>query len=193
MTVVPTSRETKIPSHLFRVVLLTRLRRSHLPMWPSTRRLWLSSGGLCTGMDVGDAAVSLWRAWRRGFAEAGGRVRTNMLVRDMDLDVPVTDNRRFGGCCRWGVSSRRSPFSHSRANLVVVAVEVGGAVVKRDALFPESVGSCNCETRSPVAPTPRRASMANAMLCHAGIALLLKRSRLTSTQQWSRREGAQHS
>ena len=42
---------------------------------------------------------------RRGFAlesvavricrEAGGRVRTNMLVRDMDLDVPVTDYRRL--------------------------------------------------------------------------------------------------
>ena len=58
---------------------------------------------------------------------------------------------------------------HSRAKLVVVAMEVGGAVVKRDALFPESVGSCTRETRSPFAPTPRRASMANAMGCHAGM------------------------
>ena len=42
---------------------------------------------------------------RRGFAlesvaaricrEAGGRVRTNMLVRDMDLDVPIADARRL--------------------------------------------------------------------------------------------------
>ena len=27
--------------------------------------------------------------------EAGGRVRTNMLVRDMDLDVPIADARRL--------------------------------------------------------------------------------------------------
>ena len=27
--------------------------------------------------------------------EAGGRVRTNMFVRDMDLDVPVSDGRRL--------------------------------------------------------------------------------------------------
>ena len=39
----------------------------------------------------------------------------------------------------------------------------GGAVVKRDALFLESVGSCTRETESPFAPTPRRASMANEM------------------------------
>ena len=42
---------------------------------------------------------------RRGYAlesvaaricrEAGGRVRTNMFVRDMDLDVPVSDGRRL--------------------------------------------------------------------------------------------------
>ena len=42
---------------------------------------------------------------RRGYAlesvaaricrEAGGRVRTNMFVRDMDLDVPVNDGRRL--------------------------------------------------------------------------------------------------
>ena len=42
---------------------------------------------------------------RRGYAlesvaaricrEAGGRVRTNMFIRDMDLDVPVSDGRRL--------------------------------------------------------------------------------------------------
>ena len=116
---------------------------------------------------------------RRGFAlesvgaricrEAGGRVRTDMLVRDMDLDVPVTDNRRLevvvdglplrgraqlavdttlvcalhaDGTPRRGAAAsdgvalkaarRRKEATypelvgpHSRAKLVVVAVEVG--------------------------------------------------------------------
>ena len=136
-----------------------------------------------------------------------------MFVHDMDLDVPVTDNRRLkvvvdglplhggaqlavdttlvcalhaDGTPRRGAAAsdgvalkaawRRKEATypelvgpHSRAKLVVVAMEVGGAVVKRDALFPESVGSCTRETRSPFALTPRRASMANEMGCHAGM------------------------
>ena len=58
MTVVPTSRETKIPSHLFRVVLLRRLRLPLL-LYVRTCRcgrlldVCPSSGGLCTGRDVG--------------------------------------------------------------------------------------------------------------------------------------------
>ena len=72
------------------------LVRAQLPMWPSIRRLWPSSRRLAHGV---------WMLGRRGFAleslaaricrEAGGRVRTNMFLRDMDLPLPVGDARRF--------------------------------------------------------------------------------------------------
>ena len=62
-------------------------------MWPSTRRLWPSSGGVCTGRDVG---TPRFRFGERGGEDLPRSWRTrNMLVRDMDLDVPVTDNRRL--------------------------------------------------------------------------------------------------
>ena len=90
-TVVPLSRETKIPSHLFRVVLLRRFRLP-LPLSVHTCRCGrlLDVCGL-----LGRRVFALESVAARICREAGGRVRTNMLVRYMDLDVPVTDTRRL--------------------------------------------------------------------------------------------------
>ena len=97
LTVAPTNRETTIPPHLFRVILLRRLRQA----------LSLSVRNCRCGRPLdfcGHHRAACARAGvlgRRGFAlesvaawicrEAGGRVRTNMLVRDMDLDVPILE------------------------------------------------------------------------------------------------------
>ena len=98
LTVAPTNHETTIPPHLFRVILLRRLRQA----------LSLSVRNCRCGRPCGHHRAACARAGvlgRRGFAlesvaaricwEAGGRVRTNMLVRDMDLDVPIADARRL--------------------------------------------------------------------------------------------------
>ena len=177
LTALPTGSATTIPSHLFRIVLLRRLRQP-LPLSERSCRC----GRL---LDVcGHHRAACARAGllgRRGFSlesiaaricrEAKGRVRTNMFVRDMDLAVPgVPDSRRLevvvdglplrGGaqlaldttlvCAlhadgtprrhvaqRDGVAlqaAKRKKVAtypelvgpHSRAKLVVLAVEVGG-------------------------------------------------------------------
>ena len=103
LTALPTGSETTIPSHLFRIVLLRRLRQP-LPLSERSCRC----GRL---LDVcGHHRAACARAGllgRRGFSlesivaricrEAKGRVRTNMFVRDMDLAVlEVPDSRRLG-------------------------------------------------------------------------------------------------
>ena len=176
LRVAPTNRLTTIEPHLFRVVLLRRLR---LPLPLSVR-----SCRCGRAIDIfGHHRAACSRAGvlgRRGFAlesavaricrEAGGRVGVNTFMRDMDLPVLATDNRRlevvvdglplYGGCqlaidttlvcamhCdgsphqgaaeRDGVvltaarrrKERRYPElvgPHSRARLVVLAMEVGG-------------------------------------------------------------------
>ena len=102
LTAVPTCREKTIPSHLFRVVLLRRLRQT-LPLSVRSCRCGLL-------LDVFGhhraACARVGMLGRRGFAlesiaaricrEAGGRVRTNVLVRDMDLAEPgLPDARRL--------------------------------------------------------------------------------------------------
>ena len=97
-----TCSEKTIPSHLFRVVLLRRLRQS-LPLSERSCRC----GRLLDAFGHHRAACArMGMLGRRGFAlestaaricrEAGGRVRTNVLVRDMDLPEPgVADARRL--------------------------------------------------------------------------------------------------
>ena len=101
-TAVPTRRETTIPSHLFRVLLLRRLRQQ----FPFTGRA-CRCGRLIDACGHHRAACA--RAGvlaRRGYAlesvtaricrEAGGRVRTNAFVRELDLpDVNPNDGRRL--------------------------------------------------------------------------------------------------
>ena len=100
LTLAPTSREITIPSCLFRVILLRRLRQA----------LLLSVGNCRCGHPLdfsGHHRAACARAGmlgRRGYALESGRkdlsrgwwtVRTNMFVRDIDLDVPVSDGRRL--------------------------------------------------------------------------------------------------
>ena len=102
LTTAPTSVLTKIPPHLFRVVLLRRLR---LP-------LPLSQHACRCGRPIDPfghhraACARTGALGRRGFAlesaaarvcrEAGGRVTTNAMVRDLDLPVPnAADGRRL--------------------------------------------------------------------------------------------------
>ena len=93
--VVPTNLETTIPPHLFRVVLLRRLRQ---PISMSVRNC--RCGRLLDASGHHRAAcVRVGMLGRRGFAqesvaaricrEAGGRVRTNMFLRDMDLPLEM--------------------------------------------------------------------------------------------------------
>ena len=98
----PTSHLTRLQPHLFRTILLRRLRQ---PLPLSERncrcgRRFDPSGhhrAVCAQARV---------LGRRGFAvesvvaricrEAGGRARVNVLVRDMDLIIPdVNDGRRL--------------------------------------------------------------------------------------------------
>ena len=100
LTVVPTNRETTIPRHLFRVILLRRLRQA-LPCLCATADVAVH---LTYVAIIVRPCVRAGVLGRRGFAlesvaatcrEAGGPVRTNLLVRDMDLDVPIVDARRL--------------------------------------------------------------------------------------------------
>ena len=100
LTTAPTSVLTKIPPHLFRVVL----RRLCLPLALSQHAVWPSHRSV-------RPPVSHRMRWagalgRRGFAlesaaaqvcwEGGGRVTTNVMVRDLDLPVPdASDGRRL--------------------------------------------------------------------------------------------------
>ena len=98
----PSSHLQRIDSHLFRVLLLRRLR---LPLPLSARSC--RCGRLLD--SLGHHRASCSRAGvlgRRGFAvesagaricrEAGGRVTTNVMMRDLDLPVPhASDQRRL--------------------------------------------------------------------------------------------------
>ena len=86
LTAAPTIRETTILPHLFRVILLRRLRQA----------LSLSVRNCRCGRPLDFCGHHRAACARVGvLGRCGGRVRTNMLVRDMDLDVPIADARRL--------------------------------------------------------------------------------------------------
>ena len=91
----PSSFLTRIESQLFRVLLLRRLRLP-LPLSSRSCRCRLSehvrAGG--GGFPVESAAARICR-------EAGGRVATNRIVRDLDIGEPVNDGRREGPSTPW--------------------------------------------------------------------------------------------
>ena len=101
-TATPTCRETTIPSHLFRVLLLRRLRQQ-LPLAGRACRCGrlLDSFGhhraACPRAGVlSRRGFSLESAAARICREAGGRVRTNAFVRDLDVpDANAGDGRRL--------------------------------------------------------------------------------------------------
>ena len=101
LAAVPSNPHTRIEPQLFRVLLLRRLR---LPLPLSSRAC--RCGRLLDVFGHHRASCALAGVLgRRGFAvesitaricrEAGGRVSTNVLVRDLDLPVPVNDARRL--------------------------------------------------------------------------------------------------
>ena len=116
LSVTPTSRETTIPSHLFRVVLLRRLRfslslslrscRCGSPLDPSGHhRAACSQAGM-----LGRRGYALDSIVARICREAGGWVRANFMLRDMDVAQPHVhdgsqDSRSW---CGWSPCSWRS-------------------------------------------------------------------------------------
>ena len=101
LTVLPTAPETKLEAHLFRVVLLRRLR---MPLPYSAcrcrcRRVLDPLGdhrSACGNAGVlGPRGFPLEKAAARVCREAGARVATNVFVRDLNLDGCPQDNRRL--------------------------------------------------------------------------------------------------
>ena len=69
---------------------------SRLPMWPSSRRPWPSQVGVCCLGTLGRRGFPRENAAARICREAGGRVRSNAFVRDLDLGVvDQFDTRRL--------------------------------------------------------------------------------------------------
>ena len=159
LSAVLSSPQTKIESQLFRVLLLRRLR---LPLPPASRlcrcgRLLDSFGH--HRASCGQAGV----LGRRGFAvesaaaricrEAGGRVVTNVFLRDLDLPVPVNDGLRlevvvdgfavFGGAQlamdTTVVSSFHCDGSPHRGTADVDGTVLAAARRRKERTFPELV------------------------------------------------------
>ena len=107
LSVAPTSRETTLSPHLFRVILLRRLRQA-LPLCAR----WCRCGRLLDSHGHHRAACAhAGMLSRRGYAlesvlaricrEARGRVRTNLMVRDTDVPAPTMMEegwRSWTGC-----------------------------------------------------------------------------------------------
>ena len=100
-TAVPTSADTRVPDDEFRVMLLRRLR---LPLPLAPKRC--ACGGLldvygdhrsaCAQVGVlARRAGPLERAAARICKEPGARVASHVALRDLNLDVPASDGRRF--------------------------------------------------------------------------------------------------
>ena len=98
----PTSHLTRLQPHLFRTILLRRLRQ---PL-PLSERSCRCGRPLDSSGHHRAACAQAGALGRRGFAvesaaaricrEAGGRVRVNVFVRDMDLIIPnANDGRRL--------------------------------------------------------------------------------------------------
>ena len=98
----PTAPKYVIPPHLFRVLLLERMRLP-LPITDSTcsgchARLDPRGmhGAACTRSGrIRKLADPIERTLARVFREAGARVRFNVFLRDMNVGVPVGDARRI--------------------------------------------------------------------------------------------------
>ena len=100
-TVFLSSAELTVPSPLFRVLLLRRLR---LPL-PVALRACACGGRLdplgdhraacATSGVLASRALPLERAVARVCHEAGSRVARNVRLADMNIDVPVSDDSRI--------------------------------------------------------------------------------------------------
>ena len=95
----PTAPKYVIHPHLFRVLLLERMRVP-LPITDSTCSAWLDPRGMhraaCTRSGrIRKRANPIERTLARVFREAGARVRFHVFLRDMNVGVPVGDARRI--------------------------------------------------------------------------------------------------
>ena len=99
LSATPTSMLTRIEPHLFRIVLLRRLRQ---PLPLSTRSC--QCGRLLDILGHRAACARAGFLGQRGFAiesvvaricrEAGCRVRTNVMVLDLDMGIPLVGDAR---------------------------------------------------------------------------------------------------
>ena len=144
---VLSSPQTRIESQLFRVLLL---RRFCLPVPPASR---LCRCG-CLLDSFGHHRASCAQAGvlgRRGFAvesaaaricrEAGGRVATNVFVRDLDLPDPVNDGRRLEVVvdgAQLAVDTTVVSSLHCDGSPHREAADVDGAV-RKERTYPELV------------------------------------------------------
>ncbi len=101
LTTLPTAPELRADNPLFRVILLRRLRMPipHGPTHCRCRRPMDTYGdhrAACPNAGVlKPRGIPLERAVARICREAGARVRENVLLADMNLDLPVADNRQI--------------------------------------------------------------------------------------------------
>ena len=159
LSAVPSSPQTRIESQLFRVLLLRRLR---LPLPPASRlcrcgRLLYNFGhhrASCAQAGVlGRRGFAVESAAARICREARGRVATNVLVRDLDIPVPVNDGRRlevvvdglplFGGA-QLAVDTTLVSSLHCDGSPHRGAADVDGAVLvaarrRKERTYPELV------------------------------------------------------
>ena len=158
LTVFPTSGEVTVPSAHFRVLLLRRLRlplpvaprtcacRGHLEPLGDHRAACATSGVLAS------RALPLERAVARVCQEAGARVARNVRLADMNIDVPVSDDRRIevvaNGLALWHGSQQAvdativSPVTRAGEAQPGAAVQPGRALEaaarrKRRQTYPE--------------------------------------------------------
>ena len=119
LSAVPTHHLTRIPLHLFRVMLLRRLRFP-LPLSLHTCRCGRQidkfghhrASCARTGA-LGRRGFALESATARVCREAGGKVTTNVMVRDLDLDDPraaahTEEQRTWMGWFCTELAARRS-------------------------------------------------------------------------------------
>ena len=160
LSVAPTSRETTLPPHLFRAIFLRRLRQA-LPLcarWCRCGRLLDSQGhhrAACAHAGVlSRRGYILESVLARICREARGRVRTNLMVRDMDVPAPnVHDRRRLevvlDGCdCEGGPLSIDTTVVcalHRDGTPRRQAAECDGVALKaarrrKEATYPELLG-----------------------------------------------------
>ena len=161
LSTCPTCRVTKLETQLFRVVLLRRLRLP-LPLTVRTCRCGLPLDpcghhrAACAHAGVlGRRGWALENVLARICREAGGRVATNVMVRDLDLALPhVVDGRRLevvvDGLPLYGGAQLSVDTSFVRAlhrdgrprrrAAVQDGVALTAARRRKEALYPELVG-----------------------------------------------------
>ena len=101
LTTLPTAPEFRMDNAIFRVVMLRRLRMQ-LPHGPSRCRCHRAMDtygdhrAACPNAGVlKPRGIPLERAVARICREAGARVQHNVLLADMNLDLPVADQRQI--------------------------------------------------------------------------------------------------